>query len=906
MLNPPRPPDEEDRLRALEHYRLRDISREPAFDRLASMAADIVGTSIGLVTIIEADAQCFAGASGMEVANTPRSEAFCAFTILTDQIMVVPDALLDPRFCDHPAVIGAPFIRFYAGAPLKVAGRRIGSLCVVDTHPRNLTEDDERRLKSFAELGNTLIESRLERLLKTESEERLGNLIEAMPVALAVYDSQDRLMNANALYAQTFFASDPGDLPIGASLREVLDRMEASGLSVRIDGGEGDWKQQRIELRRRGVQTYEMWLSTGRSLVCHEVRMANGDLVAAFTDVTQLKERENALTEQSALLRDTLESIDQGIAVFSEDRRMIACSESYFDLLDIPDELRHLGISFEEVVQDLAHRGYFGEGDPEKISKTVLMSVNKGRSRRSEIETPDGRTLAFGRSVAEDGRIIVTCLDVTARKEVERLKDEFVSTVSHELRTPLTSITGSLGLMQGGAAGELPPRAARLVDIAYKNVQRLTKLVNELLDIDKIEAGQIEFKRERVDLNSIAEQVLEHNRPYADRFGVLLDVQASPEPTYVIGDSDRLLQVATNLLSNAVKHSPPGATVTVSTQLKGGHARLSVTDRGPGIPEHFQARIFRRFAQADSSDRRAQEGTGLGLAISRAIVERHGGSIGFETQQNVGTTFYVDLPLGNQKYVPPQLEGAPRILICEDNSQVGRAMLRVLQQSGAEVDLVGTMKSAFAHLAEKRYQVLIVDLLLPDGNGLDLIREVRSRPDLQDIRILVVSAIADKTRRSLEAGALNVLDWLNKPVDGARLAEAVARVSAAKPPHRIRVLHVEDEPDLRQVVSLALTDFADVEFAVDLASARTLLASGSYDAVILDMALPDGSGSELVPDITDREGHPLPVVIFSAGEANGDAVKGVYRALTKSRSSIEDLANAVRKMVEEAHERSSE
>lgn len=870
------------------------------------MAADIIGTSIGLVTIIEADAQCFAGASGMDVANTPRSEAFCAFTILSDQVMVVPDATLDPRFCDHPSVIGPPFIRFYAGAPLKVGGRRIGSLCVVDTRPRDLDPADERRLKSLAELGNTLIENRLGGLLKNESEVRLSNLIEAMPVAIAVYNSQDRLIDANALYAQMFFASQRNDLPIGASLSQVLDTMEASGLRVRIDGVETDWKKRRIELRRRGVHTYEMWLSTGYSLVCHEVRMANGDLVAAFTDVTQLKERENALTEQSVLLRDTLESIDQGIAVFSEDRRMIACSEAYFDLLNIPNELRHLGISFEDVVLDLARRGYFGEGDPDRISRTVLESISKGRSRRTEIETPDGRTLAVARSVAEDGRIIVTCLDVTARKEVERLKDEFVSTVSHELRTPLTSITGSLGLMQGGAAGELPPRAARLVDIAHKNVQRLTKLVNELLDIDKIEAGQIEFKRERVDLNAIADQVLEHNRPYAERFGVLLDTQTHPDPTYVLGDPDRLLQVATNLLSNAVKHSPPGATVTVSTQLRGASARLSVTDRGPGIPEHFQTRIFRRFAQADSSDRRAQEGTGLGLAISRAIVERHGGSIGFETQQNVGTTFYVDLPLGDQKFTPPQLEGAPNILICEDDSQVGRAMLRMLQRSGAEVDLVGTMKSALTHLSEKRYQVLIVDLLLPDGNGLDLIREVRSRPEWQDVRILVVSAIADKTRRSLGAGALNVLDWLNKPVDGARLAEAVARISAAKPSHRIRVLHVEDEPDLRQVVALALTDFADVEFAVDLASARTLLASRSYDAVILDMVLPDGLGSELVPDITDGEGHPLPVVIFSAGEAKGDALKGVYRALTKSRSSIEDLADAVRKMVEEAHERSSE
>lgn len=906
MFIPPRPHDEEVRLAALERYRLQNISREPTFDQLSAMVADVLGTPIGLVSIIESKAQCFAGAAGIEIAPTSRDDAFCAFTILSDEIMVVPDAHLDPRFRDNPFVKGPPFVRFYAGAPLKAGGRNVGSLCVLDTSARNLTEVDERRLKSFAELAGALIESRLSGLLKTESEERLGNLMEAMPVALAAYDAQDRLIGANALYGETFFPSGQAIIPIGASFEEILDQLEDSGLKMEIEGDETDWKRRRLELRRQGVRTYEMRLSTGQSLVCHEVRMANGDLVSAFTDVTQLKDRETDLKVQSTLLRDTLESIDQGIAVFSKERHLIACSEAYFDILSVPNELRTMGVSFEGVVLDLARRGYLGDGNPDSIAKTVLSSIDKGRSRRSEIETPDGRTLAVSRSVAEDGRIIITCLDVTARKEVERLKDEFVSTVSHELRTPLTSITGSLGLMLGGAAGELPPRAARLADIAHKNVQRLTKLVNELLDIDKVEAGQIEFKREHVDLNIIAEQVLEQNRPYADRFGVLLEVKAASLPCTVLGDADRLIQVATNLLSNAVKHSPPGATVTISTQIRGANARLFVKDRGTGIPEHFQAKIFRRFAQADASDRRAQEGTGLGLAISRAIVERLGGAIGFDTEQNVGSTFFVDFPLVDHKLDLLQVENAPHILICEDDPTAGRAMLRILQRTGAEVELVGTLKAAFARIKEKHYDVLIVDLLMPDGNGLELIREARSRTDLQDLRILVVSAIADRTRRSLEAGALNVLDWLNKPVSGARLVEAVTRANVVKHDRRMRVLHVEDEADLQQLVSMALADFADVEVAGDVSSARSLLASNPYDAVILDMVLPDGSGSELMQDITNREGGALPVVVFAAAEANADMVKSVNRALIKSRTSIDELADIVRRLTAETDERTSQ
>jgi PAS domain S-box-containing protein len=241
-------------------------------------------------------------------------------------------------------------------------------------------------------------------------------------------------------------------------------------------------------------------------------------------------------------------------------------------------------------------------------------------------------------------RMIGFLSDITQRKRVERMKNEFVSTVSHELRTPLTSIAGSLGLLNGGVAGELPDKAKALVEIAYRNSERLVRLITDILDIDKIESGKMDFALQPVDLMLAIDEALVINRAFAAQFKVQLALEQGLPGVKVYADPDRLMQVLTNLLSNAAKFSPPGETVTVRAIRVQDSLRVAITDRGPGIPEEFRDRIFQKFAQADTSDARAKGGTGLGLSIAKAIVEKFGGHIGFESRVGVGTTFYVDLP----------------------------------------------------------------------------------------------------------------------------------------------------------------------------------------------------------------------------------------------------------------------
>jgi len=242
------------------------------------------------------------------------------------------------------------------------------------------------------------------------------------------------------------------------------------------------------------------------------------------------------------------------------------------------------------------------------------------------------------------------------RRRMEALKDELISLVGHELRTPLTSIHGALGLIRGKVGPQLPEDARRLLDIAHRNSRRLARLLDNVLDLQRIESGTLAFDVRSQGLLPLLEQAIEANQPYAEPLGVTLALGGDPPDVQVKVDGDRVIQVLTNLLSNAAKFSPPRETVTVSAALRGAEVRVSVADRGPGIPEGFRSRVFQRFAQADSSTTRARGGTGLGLCISKAIVEGMGGRIGFEARPEGGTVFFFDLP--GRAAVPPPEDGA--------------------------------------------------------------------------------------------------------------------------------------------------------------------------------------------------------------------------------------------------------
>lgn len=538
-----------------------------------------------------------------------------------------------------------------------------------------------------------------------------------------------------------------------------------------------------------------------------------------------------------------------------------------------------------------------GDGEFLKRLGASQGALEGGLLRQMDATRKDGQRfpvdVALGAMQLPTGTHVVAVIrDISERRRIEQLKDEFVSTVSHELRTPLTSIAGSLGLLAGGAAGPLPEKAARLIQIAQANSQRLVRLINDILDIEKIESGKLRLEMAPLDLRDVAGKAVESVRGYADQLGVTLTL-AEGEPAPVRGDADRLIQVVTNLLSNASKFSPRGGEVRVTVDPETRLARLSVIDRGPGIPDSFRSRIFSKFAQADGSDTRAKGGTGLGLAIAREIAERHGGRLWFESAEGEGATFYLDLPLSAETANSADGDG-PRLLIVEDDADAAEILRTMLESDGFAADVTATGREGLSAARTGVYAAVLVDLQLPDADGISLIRALRAGADTRNLPVVVVSA---DTARGLARGrSLEVVDWMEKPFDQARLREAVAAIYGRMADRRPAILHVDDDRDILEITASALTGTADITGAESLAAARAALARSRPDLVILDLGLPDGSGLELLGDLGDEKGRTVPVIVYSAQEMDGALANRVEAVLTKSRTSLAGLTRTVRRL----------
>ena len=551
MPSAPRPADELQRLQALERYDILDSLPETEYDDLVTLAASICGAPISLVSLVDSERQWFKARRGLDVSQTPRSVSFCAHAIHGTGVFEVQNAAQDPRFSDNALVTGEPNICFYAGAPLVTPDNfRLGTLCVIDHVPRELSPAQRHALEALA--------------------------------------------------------------------RQVVSQLEL-----------------RLALRH--------------------ARAADAEKTRALAE----------LESSNAILERFVEHAPAAIAMLDENWRYVAVSRRFLQSMNLPS----LAVNGRDHFETCPFWPRLWKG---AFERALCGEVQRGQG---DVLHPDGRLEMFvdwevhpwhGPDGKSEG-VIILIDDVTPARRIEKLKNEFVSVVSHELRTPLTSIRGALGLLGGGVAGPLPDRARQMIDIAHKNAERLVLLINDILDIEKIENGQMTFGFSFVDLRALVRSSVVSNAPYAQTLGVTLRALGAGEeqgPLWVRVDEARLAQVMANLLSNASKFTPHGGEVRVRVierQDEGdGRVRVEVRDQGPGVPSSFTSRLFERFAQADASSTRSQNGTGLGLAISRAITEKMGGQIGYTAPRpgTIGATFWFELD---------QLSASPDVFLENDS-----------------------------------------------------------------------------------------------------------------------------------------------------------------------------------------------------------------------------------------------
>ncbi len=375
------------------------------------------------------------------------------------------------------------------------------------------------------------------------------------------------------------------------------------------------------------------------------VSWKNGEelfISSIIRDVTERREAEEALKDSEERYRVLFEKSNEGILVADiGTKELLYANPAMCKMLGYTeDELKQMLVSDihpgESLGKTMSEFEACARGEKDLVPNIPCIQKN-GEIFYNNVTTAQ---INFG------SRDCIVCFftDITELIRIEGIKDEFVSTVSHELRTPLTSIYGSLSLINKGLVGDLPDQVKHLIEIAGRNTERLKCLVDDILDIEKLESGKMEFIMAPLKLAPLVERSIVENGSFGKQFNVDFVMDDILPDIEVNVDSNRLAQVMSNLLSNAAKVSPPGSPVEISVSRYNGSARVSVTDHGPGIPEEFRDRIFQKFTQAESIFERETKGTGLGLSIAKAIVEEHGGKIGFETELDVGTTFYFELP----------------------------------------------------------------------------------------------------------------------------------------------------------------------------------------------------------------------------------------------------------------------
>ncbi len=506
--------------------------------------------------------------------------------------------------------------------------------------------------------------------------------------------------------------------------------------------------------------------------------------------------------------------------------------------------------------------------------------------------------------------------DLRQRTELDSVKDEFISTVSHELRTPLTSIRGALGLLSAGLMGKVDDRAANLLRIASTNTDRLVRLINDILDLERMDSGNAPIRLRPCSLRELVLQSVDTMTAMAHEAGVQLETAFGTHGGTVIfeGDPDRLQQVFTNLLSNAIKFSPSGSIIHIRTSTDATDLSVQVEDQGRGVPVDKLDTIFGRFHQVEAADSRQKGGTGLGLAICRSIVHQHGGDIWAERNDNrvagtPGTTFVVRLPRNHATETAAQHEAATNgaILVVDDDSGVRHVVAEHIRNQGYTVLEADSGQAALQTAEKQQIEAILLDLYMPGLTGWETIERLKGNPATSSIPIVVLSVLSPATLNTHRAPVMaKAQGWVQKPFHPGILLAELGRVL-----HRgngpARILLVEDDADLATVVLASFVGQADsspvrIDHAASLNEAVRACETNPPELLVLDLSLPDGSGFALVNWLRRQPTlRTLPLVVYSGREVSTAEMEqlrlGPTQFLTKARVQPKEIENLVLAMV---------
>ncbi len=519
--------------------------------------------------------------------------------------------------------------------------------------------DAHGRFRGYRGTGRDLTKETLAEERAAIAQARLTDAIEAIPECFMLLDKDDRLVLCNSRYRE-LHAPIAHVLVPGTPFEEICRASAYAELPEAAKGRQEAWVRDRLARHREPVFAVEERQIGERWFQISEEHTRDGGTVVVQTEITAVKRREQELAENTAFLRTSLEHMGQGLLVLDAEFCLKMWNDRWIELMDVPRRLIGVGLPVAPIVRLGAERGEFGPGEVDALTDRRIEELRRPEARAIEIYRATGKVIEVRRSPMPDGGMLLTYADITDRKRVEvdlrrakdeaelasRSKTEFLANMSHELRTPLNAIIGFSDILMGQIFGPLG-------DTRYGDYARdirdsglhLLNLINDVLDVSKVEFGKVELIEETVDIVAVVESCARLMRDRADAAGIRLVQELPPGLPQLQADSRRLKQILLNLLSNAVKFTPSGGRVTIRAgQHATGGFRLIVEDTGIGIAQQDLEKAMRPFGQIDSRLARKYQGTGLGLPLARSMAELHGGKLELDSAPGQGTTATIWLP----------------------------------------------------------------------------------------------------------------------------------------------------------------------------------------------------------------------------------------------------------------------
>jgi len=671
--------------------------------------------------------------------------------------------------------------------------------------------------------------------------------------------------------------------------RLLLDPLTAlTGSAHRIEQGDFGAAHQTLRDDEIGV------LSNSFAKMAQSIQARERDLATALSETRELAavtaEARSRVEAAHADLLATIETVPAALMIFNTDGSVRLRNRAATDVFGIEPQNPELRQNYWTRFKRIAKDG--STIPPEEWISARALRGEAVINQELEIHHPDGRVfpiLASGAPLRNElGHVagaVVAFQDISRLREVDRMKNEFVSIVSHELRTPLTSIRGSVQLVLDDPTAVPDAEHQQLLRIALNNCERLVRIINDILDVAKIESGNITLHRKPVNVADIVRQSVQVVEGPARLARVALEAKLPARLRPVMVDPDRIVQALVNLLSNAVKFAPHGSTVTITAAGTDRVVTLAVSDQGEGIAPENLSRLFQKFQQVDSSSSRRKGGTGLGLAITKALVEQHGGRIFVDSEVTKGTRFSFTLPTASAEEadavslapVAANQDGSARlavrrVLVVDDDDDF-RVLVRA-QLSNAGYEVLDARDAASAmHIARTmRPDVITVDLLMPGLDGWDFIERLRGEEALARIPVIVVSGMPEATDSHRRPEGVAVV------AKGEGLDRLLREIGAALGSRRgATVLVAEDDADLRGVLAASLTRNGHrVVQARDGAEALAAIEREHIDLLVLDLVMPNIDGYEVLARLKSNEKDArIPVVVVSGADRSSSELRSL-------------------------------